>query len=207
MGNDFISAEGRSCMKILGLGTNCLSRSGYFSILCSSHLHNCHTNQRARMIYFPFPLWDFWRIVLFVPHFWSWKTSKHLTALPFSLTSTEWKVWLKHCFPTDVLWVELQSRELFMLISRKRHWCLMAAAAHWAMLFPSAQKILFPVTSVLHVSNFWRVFIHYRLQLCFLSTCFSGTAHYASVFCVGWLDSPGPFFIVISPFLSLFWSG
>lgn len=167
-------------MKILVLCTNCHSRSGYFSILHSSHLHNYHTNQRARIIYFP--SLRFWRIVLFVLHFWSWKTSKHLTALPFSLTSMEWKVWLKHCFPTDVLWVELQSRKLFMLISRKRHWCLMAAAAHWATLFPSKQKILFPVTSVLHISNFWRAFIHYRLQLCFLSTCFDGTTHYPVYF-------------------------
>lgn len=85
-----------------------------------------------------------------------------------------------------------------MLSSRKRDWCLIAAAACWAILFPSKQKILFPIASVLHGSNFWRVLIHYELQLCFLSTCFSGTTHYTSVLCVCLLDSPSPLFIVLS---------
>lgn len=157
-------------MEILVLRTNCHSRSGYFSILHSSHFTLLPYKPKSKNNLFYFPSLRFWRIVLVVLDLWSWKTSKHLTALPFSLTRIEWKVWFKHCFPTAVSWVELQSRELFMLISRKRHWCLMAAAAHWAILFPSKQKILFPVTSMLHVSNFWRVFIHYALQLCFLST-------------------------------------
>ena len=149
----------------------------------------------------------YWGNVLFMQHLSSWKTSKHFIALPFSLitfASKGWKLLLKRCFPTVVQLIRLQIRELFMLISRKRYWFLMTAAARWTMLFPSKQKILFPITFMPHRSNFWRPFIHYRLQLCFLSSVSSGTTHYANVFCVSLLDSPSPLFVSISVLPSSF---